>query len=90
MHEGYAQRASRPPAFPDAAEAIDWDSRIVTLCLDGENEGCLVMKYAVVQPIIPPPVVPPKCEQSHRNQAREEVRTYDNNIPLWCFGRHCV
>lgn len=39
MLDGYAQRAKRPPDFPDAPEAIDWDSRIMTLCVEGENEG---------------------------------------------------
>jgi hypothetical protein len=90
MHEGYAHRARRPPAFPDAPEATDWDSIMVTLCLEAEYEGCLVRKYAVVQPMIPPPKVPPNSEKTVRKLVREEVRTYDNNLPLWCLGRHCA
>jgi hypothetical protein len=44
MHDGYAQSARRPPAFPEAPDAMDWDSRMVTLCFEEENEGCVVMK----------------------------------------------
>lgn len=44
MLEGYAHRARRPPDFPDAPEAMDWDSRMITLSVEGENEGWRVRK----------------------------------------------
>ena len=36
MFDGYAQSASRPPAFPDAPDAMDVASRMVIWCLEGE------------------------------------------------------
>lgn len=55
MLDGYAQSASRPPAFPDAADAIEVASSIVILWRDGLYRGCRVKKYAVAQPMMPPP-----------------------------------
>lgn len=49
-------RARSPPAFPEAPPAIFDASRSVILCLAGSYEGCRVRKYAVVEPIMPPPV----------------------------------
>lgn len=57
MHLGYAHKARSPPAFPDAAEAIDWASRMVILCVAGLKLGWRVRKYAVVLPMMPPPVL---------------------------------
>jgi hypothetical protein len=44
MQEGYAQRASRPPAFPEAPEAMDWASRMVILWRAGLKAGWRVRK----------------------------------------------
>lgn len=56
MDDGYAQRASNPPAFPEAPPAIFVASRSVMRCLLGSNDGWRDKKYAVVQPMIPPPI----------------------------------
>ena len=66
MDEGYAQRARSPPAFPEAPEATEGAaSSSVILCSAGLNLGCLVRKYAVVQPMMPPPVKCQRCVARH-------------------------
>jgi hypothetical protein len=57
MQFGYAQSASRPPAFPDAPPAILVDSRSVMVSVSLLNLAWWERKYAVVQPMIPPPMV---------------------------------
>lgn len=44
MLEGYAQSARRPPAFPEAPEAMDCASRMVMVCSVGLKEGWRVRK----------------------------------------------
>lgn len=39
MEAGYDQRASSPPALPDAPEAMDVASSIVIWCKEGLKEG---------------------------------------------------
>jgi len=44
MLDGYAHSASRPPAFPDAPEAIDRASTMVILWIEGLKDGWRVRK----------------------------------------------
>ena len=39
MDAGRAHSASNPPAFPDAADAIDWASMMVIFVVEGLYEG---------------------------------------------------
>ena len=51
---------------------------MVTLCLDGENKECLVRKYAVVLPMIPPPVLPQRHEPACDTHIREDA----SHVPI--------
>jgi hypothetical protein len=57
MQFGYAHSARRPPAFPDAPPAILVASKSVMLSLSLLKFGWCERKYAVVEPMMPPPEV---------------------------------
>lgn len=70
MHAGYAQRASKPPAFPDAPPAILVASRSVMLSLSLLKLGWWERKYAVVEPMMPPPEGVPLAWRGARGGGR--------------------
>lgn len=47
MFDGYAHSPSRPPALPDAAEAMEVASRMVMAWCFGSKEGWRERKYAL-------------------------------------------
>ena len=82
MQAGYAHRASSPPALPDAPEAMDRASMMVILCSAGLKDGCRVRKYAVVQPMMPPPVLHQLYSFRSVNWTHRQSRYVSACLPL--------
>jgi len=74
MQAGYAHSARRPPALPDAPEAMACASTMVIWCSAGLNNGCRVKKYAVVQPMMPPPNPDQYSPYAHNNWTHRQSR----------------
>lgn len=73
MQLGYAHNPSRPPAFPDAPPAILVASKRVIWYFSLSNLGCCERKYAVVDPMIPPPEKRHQPLIAIKSKGREQV-----------------